>query len=487
MLAVLLVVCSSGCASASAPSGAGETTAAASDTTTAADTASAAVNWESSGLPKEDFGGVPFTILYGGGEPVAAQSYRFVDVADLNGEVLNDAIYNRNMKIGDLYNVDIGVVYSSAFDADVKAAVNSGDASYAAVFGGANVLITQEQSNLLQNWYKLPYTDLTKEWWDQTVVEGLTIYGKLYMCTGDISPLTNVRVYSLVFNKDLCRELGLEMPYKHVLDGTWTIDVFSKYISDVNNDVNGDGKMDYDDRWGYFSQDGNSYMMYFSGGGQVTSITADGGRELSFNTERNVSLAIKALEVSIDKTKTLMANTYVSQNGGQWSAASFWFAAGGSLMRSSVFEPVPRDYRAMDTDFGVLPYPKLDEAQERYYTLPETTSYMFAVPTTSDPRMASLVLEALAAESVSTVSSAFYDVCLNGKVVRDEESKAMLDIIFGSKVFDVGYFLNIASITSTLQGLETKGSTDIASAFEKNTKAAEKTLSKALENIKALD
>ena len=87
-------------------------------------------------------------------------------------------------------------------------------------------------------------------------------------------------------------------------------------------------------------------------------------------------------------------------------------------MRSSVFEPVPRDYRAMDTDFGILPYPKLDESQETYYTLPEITSMMFCVPMTASADYTGIILESLAAESVSSVTHAFYEVCLKGKTVR---------------------------------------------------------------------
>lgn len=445
------------------------------------------INWESAGLPAIDYEGATFTTLYGAGEPDLKQTWRLIHVDEENGDVLNDAIYKRNSKIAEIYNINFDVIYSTGFQSSLQNSVNAGDNAYDTVFGSATTLLAMAQESYLLNFYDFEYTNLEAVWWDQSVIEGLTVYDKLHMCTGAISPLTDVRVYSLVFNKDMCRNLGLDLPYQSVLDGNWTIDLFSRYIADVNYDVNGDGVMDYEDRWGYFSQDGNSYMMYFSGGGRVTDITSDGGRVLSFNTERNINLAIEALTVSIDKTKTLMANKYVSDNGGSWPAASAWFASGGSLMRSSVFEPVPRDYRAMDTDFGVLPYPKLDEHQDRYYTLPEETSMMYAVPITSDSTYVSLILEALSAESVLTVSDAFYEVSLSGKVIRDNESKEMLDIIFGSKMFDVGYFASIGSVSNSLKSLETSSSTDAASKFESQVSAAQTALEKFLTKYQALD
>lgn len=464
-------------------SGSPESEAVTAETTAAESTAEAentVVNWDSAGLPSVDFEGRDFVVLYSG-TVTEGQTWRYIDVEELSGEILNDAIFQRNGKIEEIYNITVSCVYSGGFQNDLKNSVSAGDMAYGSAFGPANTLISLAQTGHLRNWNTMPYIDLEAQWWDKSVITGLTVFDKLYMCTGDISPLTNVRVYSLVFNKDLCRDLALELPYQHVLDGAWTIDVFSEYIANVNRDVNGDSIMDYEDVWGYFSQDGNTYMMYFSGGGRVTEISGEGIPELVFNSDKYINLAVKALEVSFDKNKTLMANAYVTKNGGQWSAASSWFAAGGSLMRSSVFEPVPRDYRAMDTDFGILPYPKLDENQEKYYTLPEHTSMMFCIPMTADTEFTGILLESLAAESVSSVTHAFYEVALKGKTVRDDESEAMLDIIFSGKVFDIGYILNLASFTDSLTALEKQSSTDVASKYSSITANAQKQLDDFIE------
>ncbi len=479
----LTIILVTGCAGIDSGSTVSSVTTAAPNVETTENTV---VNWDSAGLPVEDFEGRGFNILYSG-TITEGQTWRFVDVDDISGEILNDAIYQRNNKIEEIYNISIAAIYSGGFQNDLKKSVNAADMAYDSAFGPANTLISLSQTGHLINWNTLPYVDLEAQWWDKSVVDGLSVFDKLYMCTGDISPLTNIRVFSLVFNKDLCRDLALDLPYQYVLDGNWTIDVFSEYIANVNRDVNGDSIMDYEDVWGYFSQDGNTFMMYFSGGGRVVEISKEGSPELVFNNDKYINLAVKALEVSFDKNKTLMANAYVAKNGGQWSAASSWFAAGGSLMRSSVFEPVPRDYRAMDTDFGILPYPKLDENQETYYTLPESTSMMFCVPMTADTEFTGLILESLAAESVSSVTHAFYEVSLKGKTVRDDESEAMLDIIFSNKVFDIGYFLNLASFTDALTSLEKQSSTDVASKYGSIMANAQKQLDKFIEDYSALE
>jgi len=108
---------------------------------------------------------------------------------------------------------------------------------------------------------------------------------------------------------------------------------------------------------------------------------------------------------------------------------------------------------------------------------------MFSIPVTADKEFSGLILESLAVESVSTVSPAFYDICLNGKVVRDEESKGMLDIIFSNKIFDIGYINNIGNFRTMLVNLEKSASTDVTSAFASSLKAADANLKKLCENF----
>ena len=458
-----------------------------SDTTVETEAVTEAViDWKATGIAQTDWAGRTFTVL-NEDNTATTNAWFYVAPESTDGEVLNDALYSRNLTIEEAFNVDIIEVRSASIQADLRKAVSAGDASYDASLDTIIRHFALAQEGILLDWYDLPYINLEAEWWDQSVIEQLTYKDKLFFCTGDISPATNVRVYSLVFNKDLCRELDIDMPYQYVLDGKWTIDVFNQYITDVNRDVNGDGVMDYNDRWGYFSQDGNSFMMYFAGGGRVVNINENSEMELVMLDDRNINLAIKALEISIDSNKTLMADKYVADNGGHWSVASSWFASGGSLMRSSVFEPVPRDYRSMDTDFGVLPYPKLDEAQETYYTPAEETSRMFAVPTTADSEFSGMMLEVLAAQSVSTVSPAFYDVCLEGKSVRDNESAEILDIIFANKIFDYGLVADVAGFKTLMKGLESKKSTDVASTFETAVAKAEKAMEKIAKNFDSLE
>ena len=60
--------------------------------------------------------------------------------------------------------------------------------------------------------------------------------------------------------------------------------------------------------------------------------------------------------------------------------------------------------------------------------------------------MTGAILEALNCESANYVVPAYYDITLKTKTSRDEESAAMLDLIFENRVVDLGDTVLCATI-----------------------------------------
>ena len=448
------------------------------------ETTAGVINWESSGLERVDYGGIDFTIF--ANKDSYDNTWHKLDVAELNGDSLNDAIFNRNRKIEELYNINISVIESSTFANDAKNSIAAGDNAYSLFFAQLTQLVPLSQEGMLTNFYDVNNLSLDNEWWDQNLIEGLTYRDSLYVLNGNVSPSADTRIFVILFNKDMCDELNLEYPYQYVLDGSWTVDRLNEYITNVNYDVNGDAVMNYDDRWGFFTEYGVSYMMFFAGGGKITEKTEDGGLRLAFNHEKGINMAQKAIDIALDASKTCMANPYVAENGNSWPAATAWFANGGALFRSTALEPVPRDIRTLEVNFGILPFPKMSDDQERYYSLPAVLCNVISIPVTADSDMAGLILEALCVESVGSVKPAFYDTLLNGKIVRDDDSKEMLDIIFDSKVYDIGLYANIMNFKVTFENMVKDKKSDVASLFASNYESAQAQLEKLCEQYDEL-
>ena len=115
------------------------------------------------------------------------------------------------------------------------------------------------------------------------------------------------------------------------------------------------------------------------------------------------------------------------------------FSEGKALFMDMSFFFI-EELREMETDFGIIPYPKYDENQSSYAT--RLCYYMPAVVpiTITGERLdrAGVMLEALACEYASNVVPAYYEIALKTKAARDEESQGMLDIIFNNRVIDLG-------------------------------------------------
>jgi hypothetical protein len=126
-----------------------------------------------------------------------------------------------------------------------------------------------------------------------------------------------------------------------------------------------------------------------------------------------------------------------------------------------------KELRATEFDFGILPYPKFDEKQENYVTL-NWAGLICAPVNIANPEKVGAITEYLGAKSHEVVLPAYFDILLNGKLTRDDESRDMLDIIYGDSVYDFG--LNFSAFNELLyiipKLLQTK-STDLASFYEK--------------------
>lgn len=97
---------------------------------------------------------------------------------------------------------------------------------------------------------------------------------------------------------------------------------------------------------------------------------------------------------------------------------SYLYALEGEIMRN------------MDADFGIVPYPKLDESQEQFKAQIGTSSNVNFLPITcSDPGLTCRVLETLAYHSMLDVVPTYYTVALENKYTRDEDVPEMLALI----------------------------------------------------------
>ena len=98
-----------------------------------------------------------------------------------------------------------------------------------------------------------------------------------------------------------------------------------------------------------------------------------------------------------------------------------------------------------------------------------------------------LLTEALAFESMFTLTPSFYEVFLDEKILRDDKSKEMIDILFDSKVYSLDYMSDITGLASTVSNVIKTGKNNLASKTASLQKSAQKKLDKFVDKFADLE
>ena len=113
------------------------------------------------------------------------------------------------------------------------------------------------------------------------------------------------------------------------------------------------------------------------------------------------------------------------------------------------------DFKNMDSPYGILPIPKLDESVKEYYSLAHDGFTVFGMinSAVTDNMIDDLgaVLECMAIESKRHVTPAYYEIALKGKYSKDPESWDMLDMIVGNLKINGGMLFTDLGITAAFR------------------------------------
>ncbi len=324
----------------------------------------------------------------------------------------------------------------------------------------------------LADFRSIKYIDLERSWWDQDANNDLSINGLLFLTTGDITVSNNNQTFTLIFNKTLAKETKIEDPYTLVKEGKWTYDKLQQMVKTVSEDINGDDIMDMRDKYGMIVWDDSVMAAVNSAGQRCCTIDSNGQITLTLNTEATVNVLNEWFEMTYDKNTAIYNQRHSANNATHGNAAKMW-EEDRALFRNFLIENV-HDLREIESDFGILPYPKLAEEQSRYYsTLAPYNGQFLCVPAVqNDMDMLGAVTEALAYYGKQIVRPAFYEKTLFGGVFRDEESKDMLDIMFNSYIYDFGWYCQIGEYNSVLIKMVRAYETDFVSKYTAKERAA---------------
>ena len=436
------------------------------------------------GLPVNDYGGYEFTIMSRSEQYSIYWYARDISVEEENGDALNDAIYRRNQRIEEEYNIIIKeMALNGNFYNTARKSISAGDDEYDLFCVSIGEIGSMAQGKLLYDFCEIPYVDLDRPWWDPKAKTELKLANKLYFTMNDFTFVDKDATWIMLFNKDLIQSLALENPYKLVEENKWTLDKLIEMMKTAPADINGDGIWDEFDQYGLVSQKGTNGSAFFSGAGEsMVNLDKDGMPYIAMMNDRAMDVFNKIVEIQSMKNVTIHADDYSGKYADVWDDMQLRvFAENRGLFYYTNALRIT-SLRSRDTNFGILPCPKYDSAQPDYHHLVDTwCATNVAVPAiASDIERTGIILEALTAESHYTVIPAYYDINIKTKLSRDEESKVTLDLIFSTRRFDYGMIYDWGNMRSIFDTLPPKGDTGFASEYEKRLKTMESAMEKTI-------
>ncbi|MHB1152518.1 MAG: hypothetical protein ACYCWE_16585 [Eubacteriales bacterium] len=406
---------------------------------------------------------------------------------EASGDIVQDTIYNRNVSVEERLNVKIEIIKgvpSSSYGselANIRTNVTAGDDAYEVIAGYSVHIVKLLAEGLFVNLNEIEYLDFTQPWWPESIQDEMTFNGSLYFMTGDICMTTISKALCMYFNKSIAESRNIGNIYDTVNTNAWTFDAYLSITKDVYEDLDGNAKADDNDLYGTVMTPYNSVDAFIPAFRQdITQMGEDGYPELAFNTERMISIVERVYSLLYETT-----GVHVPRNSLEDAATMFkMFKANQALFMMWEFTATD-ELRSMESDFGIIPYPKWDENQEGYGTYMQDGHTLLCVPITNlNLDMTGAVTEALAAESYRYVTPAYFEVALQVKYSRDDESVAMLQLVKDSIKYNFGYVYLVDAfwVMRTLMNANgNKGSTDFASYYAKNEKTFNKTLTKMIE------
>ena len=419
-----------------------------------------------------------------------------VAVPELNSEPVNDAVYNRNITVGDRLNINI---VSHAIDdvnqakplEEVQRAVLAGSDEYDLLAGAAYLVLQYTLEGLFCDITQLDYLDLEQSYWMQDYNDVISYNNKQYSATGMIALSTYRFAFVTMFNKNMFDDKQTPYLYDVVESGEWTLDYQAALAEDFYRDLNGNGKKDEEDVYGLISSSYISTDPYWASCDlHILDKNADGEYEYKLDTARLSNATDKILALFYESGSYIYP--HVGYDAEQDDIRIAFSDGMGAMCTTRLVAVEQGDVRNMEDQYGIVPMPKYDKSQAEYGTLMHDQFTVYAIPATVKAErfdMLGAVMEVMASESLRTVKPAYYEIALKRKYMSDPVAWDMLDLIFNTVKIDAGivYTNALGNPHDQLRQIITSKKNTVASKFKKMDKTVEKNLSKMLKKMDALE
>lgn len=357
------------------------------------------------------------------------------EAEEITGEIVNDAVYNRNLKVEDELDVTLEYVphggSHTQFLSDVNNSVIAADGAYDIISSYAYYGSSMVHDNILYNLHAIPNLSLTNSWFNQSFVNEMTVFDQLYFVVGDLTLTATDRMFMIFYNKELAGNWFPEVNlYDLVYEGGWTMDYMTALTAGIYTDENGNGKRDGFDTYGFAFNTGSVPTDGFISSlrVRVAMKNDEGIPEITVYNDHVQSAYEKMLDL-----------TYNNPGTGMGFGAMDMFKRELAVFTAECANVAKNSLRDFEPDYGILPLPKYDENQDGYYTTAQDAYNLLSVPKTCmNFEAVGAVLDYLSCLSAEIVYPAYFENNFQKQYMRSEEDSVMFDFIREGLEFNFG-------------------------------------------------
>ena len=421
-------------------------------------------------------------------DDLGGYNVRFLTSDDNSFEVFEDAadvvdveVYKRNMMVEDRFNVKITYSIDNGWGTvgdTLKNSVTAGSDDID-IFGAYGYwCIGYATAGYMTNLAGLPNLELDQPWWGGKFIDAMSYKGYKYWATGEIAlPYTSGMYCTIVNMNKFASRFQDDNIFQTVRDGAWTMDKMWEYVDGAYEDLNGDGKSNRGDFFGFaFSTEDPIDGMAMAAGVNFTEFDSDGVPQIVITKDQTaVTFSEKLARLCTSPS------SYVATSDGAYDFVRA-FGECNILMAVSRLYNIELLLRDMVDDFTIITPPKLDENQPTYRTTLHDGTTLLGIPkTVSEEGMqaATYVLEAMAADGSKNLSPIYLDVAMKNKYSRDAESAEMIDLIREHVIADFGFLYTDTGMSNFFRAYTKKGE-GITSIIAKKESSWQKSLDKIL-------
>jgi hypothetical protein len=389
------------------------------------------------GLPNVYFDGEELTILYyedgvlTGGE---------MGVTEMTGNVINDAVFERNRAVEERMGVVMDRVEKENADAafsDLRNCVMVGDDTFSMMVSSARDTYDFAVGGFCRDLNYFEYVDLSAPWWNQSYNDAVSYKGMQHTATGSMLLSLYRAANVMVFNRDEFADLLQDPPYDTVMNGEWTLDTLYALSYPLMRDNNINGEKDRYDSFGLVTGGTINVDAYWTSCGMdIIAKDSDGvPRYVLEGGEKNVArLMADILDLYASNGTFVFSN---EDTDAEQRDIELMFADNKAAMATIRITSLESDlFRDMDGAYGILPMPKYSEEQKNYHTPVDSHVSVISVPiSVRNPDMVGAVLTAMSSAGYATIKPVYESVILDDS---SSDQAAMLELIMGGIRFDLG-------------------------------------------------